>query len=187
MAIFGGGQSDKVLKTKALRRVIERTWSDAEGRRECLQELQGFVAEIRPAELIQLLGSPDGVVRSFSESILRDRVDARGVDVILGALDAQLPRARQAIIHALVRNKPDMAVPRLLELVMEGGRDIAVMAMEALSTLPPHKVGSGFLNFLTHERREIRSMAISKLQESEALLKDGNIRRAIIGLIDDVT
>lgn len=183
MALFRSGNR-KATKAELLRRVQARDWTDREGMSELLRELSQ-IKDIRVDELIPLLTSSEPTIRSFAETQFRDRLDARGVDLLVRALPGKTSRTQAMILHTMVRANPDVSVKSLQELVMDGERSLARAAMEALSTLPSHRVGREFNRFLQHPRSEIRRLALIKVQDTPALMRDPDIGNTIKGMSGD--
>ena len=180
MALFRSGNS----KGEALRRVRQDDWTSREGMSAALQEL-GSHRDLKPEELIPLLASSEPTVRSFAELQIKERLDARGVDAMIRQLDGKTSRTQGLILHTLLRAKPDLAMTPVQALVMDGDRGVARTAMEALASLPSHRIGSEFHRFLTHGKADIRRLALVKVLESPALKEAPGIRRTLIGLSED--
>ncbi len=183
MALFRGASSGPG-KAEALRRVRQKQWKDREGMSRALTDLAAF-RDLKPEELIPLLESGEPTVRSFAEVQIRDRLDPRGIDAMVRGLKGKTTRSQSLILHTMLRAKPDLAVKSVEALVTEGDRALSRLAMEALSALPSHLIGSEFTRFLSHDKAEIRRMALMKVLDSPALKADPAVRRVFVTLADD--
>ena len=183
MALFRGvGRSGK---SDILKRVMGRDWKTTEERSELLSQLGGF-RDLKADELIPLISTSDSSVRTFAEYQLKERLDPKSITIILGQLPKKTTRTQSAILNSLIRARPELSIPHVQKLVSEAdSKDLAQRAMEALSSLPVHQVGSEFVRFLSHDKKDIRHMALVKVVESEDLIRDKGIQSTITGMAED--
>jgi len=183
LALFRG--SGRASKTDVLKRVISRDWKTPEERSELLNQLAGF-RDLKADEVVPLLATSDTAVRAFGEYQIKERLDPKSMNAIIVELPRKTSRTQSTILNALVRVRPELAIPHVQRLVSEAERnDLAQRAMEALSALPVHQIGGEFGRFLAHKKADIRHMALVKIAESPALMKDAAIQNTIAGLGDD--
>ncbi len=183
MALFRG--SGRAGKSDVLKRVLNRDWKTNEERSELLQELGAF-RDLKADELVPLMSTSDNSVRAFAEYQLKERLDPRSITAILEGLPKKTTRTQGQILNALIRSRPELPIPHVQRLVSESdSKDLAQRAMEALSALPVHQVGSEFARFLSHARADIRHMALVKVTESADLIGDKGIQRSITEMADD--
>lgn len=183
MALFRG--SGRANKNDVLKRVLGRDWKTNEERSELLAQLGGF-RDLKADELVPLMSTTDNSVRAFAEYQLKERLDPRSISAILATLTKKTTRTQSQILNALIRSRPELSIPHVQKLVSDSdSMDLAQRAMEALSSLPVHQVGSEFARFLGHERKDIRHMALVMITTSDELLSDKGIRRTISDMADD--
>ncbi|MCO4772707.1 MAG: PilT/PilU family type 4a pilus ATPase [Deltaproteobacteria bacterium] len=183
MALFRG--SGRASKNDVLKRVLARDWKTTEDRSALLQRLGGF-RDLKADELLPLMSTTDNAVRAFAEYQLKERLDPKSITAILAQLPKKTTRTQGQILNSLIRSRPELSIPHVQKLVSEApSKDLAQRAMEALSALPVHQVGSEFVRFLSHERADIRNMALVKVAESKALIADKSIQNTIAGMGED--
>lgn len=182
MALF---RTSKSGKNELLKRVINREWTTPEEQSEMLAQLGGF-RDLRADEVIPLLTTTDSRIRAFAEHQLKLRLDPRSLDAIIEAVPRKSTRTQSQLLHALIRVRPELCIPKVQRLVHQAeDKELARRAMEALSSLPLGQVGPEFVRFLSHGKADIREMALAKLGESPDLLDDAALHRAVTALSDD--
>ena len=182
MALFRSGSPGG--KKEALRRIRTRTWEDPQELMELLRQLRGL-RDVALEELIPLLSNGDATVRGFAEEELSDRLDRRTVDGLVRSLDKRTTRDRGRLLTILLDLATDLAVPRVIDLVLAGERSLSVVAMEALARQPAGRVGAAFVSFLRSERADVRHLALIKLKASPALLARSGTQAVLAELADD--
>ena len=180
MALFRSGES----KREMLRRLEAGEWRDARHLIETLKAVHAH-RDLTLEDLVPLLRNPDATVRAFAEEELRRRLDRRGLDAAIKSLPKRTSRECARLLTVLLRVRPELAVPRVQTLVMEAERGLSVLAMEALSRLPAATIGGRFVQFLQHERADIRKLALAKIKGSPALLQERGIGRVLAAMAED--
>lgn len=179
MALFRSPSGPaKLSRQDLLRKLTTRDWADKDELSGLLSEL-GRQRETPITDFVPLIGQAEPSVRAFAELQIRERLDLRGVEAMLKALEGKTSHTQSLILHTLLRGAPDLALGRIARLVTDGERATARLAMESLSSLPGHRVGPEFARFLGHENGEIRFMALLKVAESKSLLADVSVQRTI--------
>jgi twitching motility protein PilT len=164
-----------------LRRLTARDWKDRE-------ELSALIAELGrhrdgvATDFIPLLTANEPTLRAFAELQVRDRLDGKGIEAMLKAVEGKTAHTQSLILHTLLRLAPDPTIPRVARLVTEGDRVLARLAMEALAGLPGHRIGQDFSRFLSHNNAEVRFLALLKVTENPTLLQDPPVRRVLTEL-----
>ncbi len=183
MALFRGASRDG--RNDLLKRVLERDWKTSEEKADLLKKLGGL-RDLKADELLPLMSTSDNAVRAFAEYQLQERLDPKSITNILAELPKKTTRTQSALLNALIRARPELSIPHVQRLVSESeSADVAQRAMEALSALPVHQVGSEFVRFLSHDRSDIRHMALIKVAEAQSLIGDEGIQTTIANMADD--
>ncbi len=184
MALFRGGQ-DKVNKTEAIRGILDQRWDDREELSKALQQLAS-IRSIEPGDLIPLLTRNDPTIRAFAEVQIGRKLDSRTLDQLMKRIGSMTTRTQSLVLHTILRTKPNISLPVVRKLVESGENDaLGNLALDAMASLPGHRVGKEFLSFLAHEKADVRHMALVKISESDALKEQASIMSRLLAMIDD--
>jgi twitching motility protein PilT len=151
---------------------------------ELLRQLHGL-RDVPLEDLIPLLSNGDSTVRGFAEEELAERLDRKTIDGLVRSLDKRTTRDRRRLLNIIVTLAPELAIPRVIALVLEGGRGLSVVAMESLARQPAKRVGVAFVEFLRSDRADVRHLALVKIKASPELMAQEGTRRVIADLADD--
>ncbi len=184
MALFGTGTT-KIVRGDPLKRVVTKDWKDDATRDQLLQDLHRARVDLKTDDWIALLSHSDAPVRGLAERLARERLDAKTAEAVFRAAEKLDVKFQSLIFHGLARAKPEVAIAQLEKAVTESNPTTAVRAMAALAPLPASRVGPVFVRFLSHERPQIRSLALFRIAESRELLADTRLQRTVAAMADD--
>jgi len=184
MALFRGG-GDRANKADAIRHILESRWDDREELSGALNQL-ALMRGIEPGDLVPLLTRNDPTIRAFAEVQIGRKLDSRTLDQLVKRLGGMTSRTQSLVLHTILRTKSNLALPVVRSLVEAGDNEaLSTLALDAMASLPGHRVGKEFLTFLAHDKADVRFMALVKVSESAGLKSQSSILSRLLAMIDD--
>ncbi len=184
MALFRSGQ-EKLTKADALKALRDGTFADRDELSRLLHFL-GSQRSLEPVDLLPLLTRKNPTLRAFAEVQMGRRLDSRSLDGLLKKLPSMTQHSQSMLLHVVLRSKPNLVLPAVRKMVEgDASEALSMQVLDAMASLPGHVVGREFLSFLSHDKADVRHMALVKVTESSEILQQPGLLTRLVAMADD--